>query len=117
MRRFERVFGSMPKQVRGAPYTSTLLAIGDERNVMFVGGGLSGKDIAMLVAPEGPFSGDVADGAIAHELFHLWNGGAFRYRSPRDSWFSEGITEFYSIRAMREARFIDDRRYAERLRG
>jgi predicted metalloprotease with PDZ domain len=116
MRRFERVFGSMPKQVRGAPYTSTLLAIGDERNVMFVGGGLSGKDIAMLVAPEGPFSGDVADGAIAHELFHLWNGGAFRYRSPRDSWFSEGVTEFYSIRAMREARFIDDQRYAERLR-
>jgi len=116
MRRFERVFGSMPKQVRGAPFTSTLLVIGDEQNVMFVGGGLSGKDIAMLVAPSGPFSGDVADGAIAHELFHLWNGGAFRYRSPRDSWFSEGFTEFYSVRIMREARFIDDRRYADRLR-
>ena len=78
MLRFARVFGSVPPQVRGAPFTTTLLAIGDERNVMFVGGGLAGKDIAMLVPPDGPFSGDVTDGAIAHELFHLWNGGAFR---------------------------------------
>ena len=116
MRHFQRVFETIPPEVRGVPFTSTLLAIGDERNVMFVGGGLAGKDIAMLVPPDGPFSGDVTDAAIAHELFHLWNGASFRYRSLRESWFSEGFSEYYSVRVLREIGFIDDARYLARLR-
>lgn len=44
---------------------------------------------------------------IAHELFHLWNSSWLRSAS-RDSteWFSEGFTEYFANRAMRQGGLI-----------
>lgn len=33
---------------------------------------------------------------ISHENFHYWNGNRIRYGAPRNRWFSEGFTEYYT---------------------
>jgi hypothetical protein len=36
--------------------------------------------------------------AVIHEMLHFWNAETFRYRSGREQWFNEGITEYYAFR-------------------
>jgi len=32
---------------------------------------------------------------IAHEIFHVWNGGVINQKSDYEGWFKEGFTQFY----------------------
>jgi predicted metalloprotease with PDZ domain len=83
----------------------------------------------LLIVADHPFHGDQADGeavlnaahfelsadprdardpsavrardrVVSHELFHLWNGGAFDLDSPEIKWFAEGVTEYYALRGL-----------------
>jgi M61 glycyl aminopeptidase len=36
--------------------------------------------------------------ALIHELLHFWNAETFRYRSGREQWFNEGVTEYYAFK-------------------
>ncbi len=49
---------------------------------------------------------------VAHEILHWWNPGGVAQDDAR--WFSEGFTEYLSIRALADARLIsiDDRNHA-----
>lgn len=48
---------------------------------------------------EGLFFGfNDMDNGLVHELFHLWNSEAIRYKHRREQWFSEGCTDYYGIK-------------------
>jgi len=32
---------------------------------------------------------------IAHEIFHIWNGGIINQKSDYEGWFKEGFTQYY----------------------
>ncbi|MEM7131758.1 MAG: M1 family aminopeptidase [Chloroflexota bacterium] len=53
-----------------------------------------------------------------HELMHLWNGKTIR-PSPtqpwQEEWFKEGITEYYSLKALTHTGFLDEKGLFDRL--
>ena len=54
---------------------------------------------------------------LAHEAFHLWNGGQFRTRlDGSEEWLTEGSATLYAHRAMLALGRIDQAAYADRLR-
>jgi predicted metalloprotease with PDZ domain len=54
---------------------------------------------------------------LAHEQFHLWNGGRYRLADPQGlaSWFSEGFTNFFARRLLLRAGVIDLADYVANL--
>jgi hypothetical protein len=46
---------------------------------------------------------------LAHELFHLWNGGGAvtRERDAEDAWLSEGSSDLFAYRALRDLGLVD----------
>lgn len=112
--RFAKMMGGMPRLALGRPYRHVVLLVVEEPNPHLAGGGLAWKDIVLLMPP-GDQAVERLDAAIAHELFHLWNARAFRYRTPRESWFAEGVTEFYALRALRELGLLSAAAHRSRM--
>jgi predicted metalloprotease with PDZ domain len=54
---------------------------------------------------------------IAHEFFHNWNGDALGASSNEFLWFTEGVTNYFSYRVLREAYIITDGQYLSRRRA
>jgi predicted metalloprotease with PDZ domain len=52
---------------------------------------------------------------IAHELFHLWNGGAIDLDPEELRWFAEGVTEYYGLRALAVSGRMSLRGFADQL--
>lgn len=54
---------------------------------------------------------------LAHEYFHTWNGRKIRIDAPEGAayWFSEGFTEFYARRLLRDAGLWSDAEYLQSL--
>jgi len=48
---------------------------------------------------------------IAHEFFHNWNGEALGPTGTEFLWFTEGVTNYYAYRVLRDARVISDGQY------
>ncbi|HZW10128.1 MAG TPA: hypothetical protein VFF69_09520 [Phycisphaerales bacterium] len=50
---------------------------------------------------------------LAHEYFHTWNGRKLRIDAPEGAayWFSEGFTDFYARRLLRQAGLFADEGY------
>jgi predicted metalloprotease with PDZ domain len=111
---YARVFGGTPRQALGVPYRHVILLLADESNEHLAGGGLAWKDIALLVPPDAEAHARL-ESAVTHELFHLWNARAFRYRTTREAWFSEGVTEYYAQRSLRDLGRLDDSGYRHAL--
>jgi predicted metalloprotease with PDZ domain/beta-lactamase regulating signal transducer with metallopeptidase domain len=109
-----------------------------EANQELMGGAPAGRKL--LVANRGPWSGlnggvfgnsisllsdgdfDAASQArwvpfVAHEIFHLWNGGGGLRSRDGDPWFSEGFTEYYAHVICARLGLIDRSVFLERVRG
>lgn len=110
---YAAVFGRVPATARGTPYRRVAILVADEDAPARAGGALLRKDVVLL-APPGPARAPLL-GAVAHQLFHLWNGRAFSHRSPAELWFAEGITEYYALHALRRAGVLSDSGYTEAL--
>lgn len=52
---------------------------------------------------------------VAHEAFHLWNSQLARRAEVRDEWWSEGASSYVAGRALRDAGYLDARRYQRRM--
>jgi hypothetical protein len=54
---------------------------------------------------------------IAHEFFHNWNGEVLGPSGAEFLWFTEGVTNYYAYRVLRDARVITDAQYAMHRRA
>ncbi len=52
---------------------------------------------------------------LAHEAFHFWNSQVARRADVRDEWWSEGASSYVAGLALRDAGFLDERRYTWRV--
>lgn len=115
--RFVRLMGGAPRASLGMPYREVVLLTAAAPALELAGGGLAWKDIVLLAPPgDEPWS-PRALAAVAHELFHLWNARAFRYRTPRERWFSEGVAEYLALRALLDEGVIGDDGYRDLMDG
>ncbi len=81
-------------------------------------GEVIGSHISMLINPEaGSQDQLVAWFMFAHEFFHLWNGKTLKVESTRDDWFKEGITNYYTLKALYQIGFINEQAMAGIFNG
>lgn len=71
---------------------------------------------ALCLAP-GSKLNDAVEHLFAHELFHYWNGRTLAAADPERLvfWFSEGLTDYYSLRILHESGYWDAATYARWL--
>ena len=53
----------------------------------------------------------------AHELFHLWNGKSFFPSDLRCEWFKEGVTNYYTLKALYRVGVLDEESFFSLLNG
>jgi predicted metalloprotease with PDZ domain len=59
------------------------------------------QSFALFAAPQSTLN-DAFEHLFAHELFHQWNGGVLKAKSPDKLlyWFIEGFTDYYALRLL-----------------
>lgn len=101
----------------GQPWYLVSLHGGLRKNpVINLGGGMGLTNSFVMFANAGLDGSDTQHRedfrrVLAHEYFHNWNGQTLRVASRADSkgddpsvyWFSEGVTEFYTVRVLTRA--------------
>jgi len=103
------LIGGPPRPPPGEA-TSRILIVMNEASA--TDGEVIGQHISMLLEPEpsDPMALAFAQSLFPHELFHLWNGMSIRRDGPED-WFSEGFTNYYTLKALYRSGAVDEERY------
>ncbi|MGD8452318.1 MAG: hypothetical protein PVJ57_10910 [Phycisphaerae bacterium] len=88
------------------PFLVTAVPVGEPvkpGNARLVGMGLH-HSFALMAAPKSGLT-DAFEHLFAHELFHFWNGGLLKAKTPDKLvyWFIEGFTDYYALRILYES--------------
>lgn len=54
---------------------------------------------------------------VAHEIFHVWNGGIIHQKSDYEAWFKEGFTEYYGYLTPYRTGLYSKSRFLRHLKG
>lgn len=74
-----------------------------------VDGEVIGSHISMLLNPQSPPQQQMVGWFMfAHEFFHLWNGKSITVNGTKEDWFKEGITNYYTLKALYQVGFINE---------
>ena len=83
-----------------------------------VDGEVIGSHISMLLDPQSsPRQQMVGWFMFAHEFFHLWNGKSITVKGTKEDWFKEGITNYYTLKALYQVGFINEEALTGVLNG
>ncbi|REJ75666.1 MAG: hypothetical protein DWQ47_09365 [Acidobacteria bacterium] len=109
------LMGGVPKPPPGSRLDKVLVVInkGDTTD-----GEVIGNHISMIMNPSGGLmSQTISRFLFAHEFFHLWNGKSFFPESFSEEWFKEGVSNFYTIKALRNTGAISEQELFEVMNG
>jgi predicted metalloprotease with PDZ domain len=53
---------------------------------------------------------------VAHEIFHVWNGGMIFPKSEYEAWFKEGFTQYYGYLTPYRTELYSEERFARHLK-
>ena len=98
------------------PFLVTAVPVGEALkgdSTRMAGSGLY-HSFALFIAPESKLS-DSVEHLFAHELFHYWNGRKLAAADPEALvyWFTEGLTDYYALRILRESGYWKQSLYAK----
>lgn len=83
-----------------------------------VDGEVIGSHISMLLDPQAPAQQQMVGWFMfAHEFFHLWNGKTITVEGTREDWFKEGVTNYYTLKALHQVGFINEQALLGVLNG
>ena len=102
-------------------FAVTLLPIGEhEPRSRSLGGTGLRNSFSLFITPHFDMKAGTAGAArlkrlLSHELFHNWNGDRVSMKEPERLvyWFSEGFTDFFSLRALARAGLMTAAEYAD----
>jgi predicted metalloprotease with PDZ domain len=95
------LMGGLPKPPPGVSFKKVLVVINPGKSM---DGEVIGNHISMILDSSGDPMGKLFSTLIfAHEFFHLWNGKSIIPESTGEEWFKEGVTNYYTIKALRAA--------------
>ncbi|WKK66054.1 hypothetical protein [Lutimonas zeaxanthinifaciens] len=79
-------------------------------------GEVIGNHISILLKENGDMMSEMIGRFIfAHEFFHLWNGKSFTPAGNDCEWFKEGVTNYYTLKALYHIGFLDKNAYLKTL--
>ena len=100
------LMGGVPKPRPGMELKQSLVIINQSENI---DGEVIGNHLSMFMNPEGNSMEQMVGWFMfAHEFFHLWNGKTLRFANTSTDWFREGISNYYTIKALAQTRFINE---------
>lgn len=109
------------KLMSGIPITSArhgntiMVAINEAGQV---DGEVIGSHISMLLDPQSPPQQQMVGWFMfAHEFFHLWNGRTITVNGTKEDWFKEGVTNYYTLKALYQVGFINEQALTSVLNG
>lgn len=75
-------------------------------------GEVIGNSISILEAQQGDAMSQMFSRfSFAHEIFHLWNGKSFYPSDERCEWFKEGVTNYYTLKALHQSGMLPEDSY------
>ena len=81
-------------------------------------GEVIGNHISMFMNPHGDAMQQMIGWFMfAHEFFHLWNGKTLLFDSTETDWFKEGVSNYYTIKALHQIGFADEQAILGMLDG
>ena len=100
------LMGGIPKPGPGEVMSQCLVIISQADSV---DGEVIGNNISMFMDPDGPeFNQMIGWFMFAHEFFHLWNGKTLRFTSTNTDWFKEGVSNYYTMKALYQTGFASE---------
>lgn len=103
------LMGGIPKPPPGNEFKKALVIINSGSQM---DGEVIGNHINMIFNPDGNAQTQLISKFIfAHEFFHLWNGKSIRVSNTTEDWFKEGVTSYYTLKALHHVGVVDDDGY------
>ncbi|MCX2718894.1 M61 family metallopeptidase [Lentiprolixibacter aurantiacus] len=72
-------------------------------------GEVIGNHLSMFINPKGDMQNQMAGWFMfAHEFYHLWNGKTLRFQDSSTDWFKEGVTSYYTLKALNQVGMVNE---------
>ncbi len=108
------LMGGIPRPSPDDPFNKMVVVISSHPSI--TDGEVIGNNISILIQKDADqFSRTISRFIFAHELFHLWNGKSFSPDSDNAEWFKEGLTNYYTLKALHQVSFLTDASYLDFL--
>ncbi len=93
-----KLMGGIPRPPPSNPVERSIAIINLGKEV---DGDVIGNHMSMIMDPVGDAQSQVfGKFMFAHEFFHLWNGKSINVADTTEDWFKEGITSYYTLKAL-----------------
>ncbi|MCY2686014.1 M61 family metallopeptidase [Salinimicrobium sp. TH3] len=108
------LMGGIPRPAPEDPFKKMVVVISSHPSI--TDGEVIGNNISILIEKDADqFSKTISRFIFAHEFFHLWNGKSFRPAGEDTEWFREGLTNYYTLKALHQVEFLNDESYLDFL--
>jgi predicted metalloprotease with PDZ domain len=104
LERYRLLFGGPPRAATGQASDTLSIVVQSDK---FGGGDSDPGVVRLTIGPRPVFGFYDWRLTLLHEALHLWNAESFRYASPREQWFNEGVSEFYALQTATKMGLID----------
>ncbi|GAB5537835.1 MAG: hypothetical protein Rubg2KO_40840 [Rubricoccaceae bacterium] len=92
------LMGGLPAPPPDRPLSTIVVTVAEAAST---DGEVIGNHISMLLeADNSPENATFGWLLFAHEVFHLWNGATLRVADSQADWFKEGVTSYYTLKAL-----------------
>lgn len=103
------LMGGIPNPPPDNKFTKSLVVINAGKEM---DGEVIGNHISMILDPEAdPQSQIISRFIFAHEFFHLWNGKSVNVADTTEDWFKEGVTSYYTLKALNRAGLLNEQAF------
>lgn len=101
-----QMMGGIPEPAPGNEIATVLVMINEADAI---DGEVIGNNISLFLNPDAqPQEQIIGWFLFAHEFFHLWNGKSLRFENTKTDWFKEGISNYYTIKALHHAGLVNE---------
>ena len=109
------LMGGVPNPSPENPFHRALVIINPSEQP---DGEVIGNSISILESNQpDPMAQMISRFVYAHELFHLWNGKSFFPSDQRCEWFKEGVTNYYTLKALNHVGVLNEESFFALLNG
>ncbi|MCW5518535.1 hypothetical protein J1N09_01700 [Aureitalea sp. L0-47] len=100
------LMGGNPVPRPGSELSTAMVLINQSEQV---DGEVIGNHLSMFLNPEADMQNQLIGWFMfAHEFFHLWNGKTLRYNDTTTDWFKEGISNYYTLKALNQTGIVNE---------
>jgi predicted metalloprotease with PDZ domain len=108
-----KLMGGTPRPPADNPFNKVVVIVSSADQT---DGEVLGNSISILIQEDGePMSKIIARFIFAHEFYHLWNGKSFYPENDHGEWFKEGVTNYYTLKALHNIGHLNDDIYLQML--